>query len=129
MEQGRTTLRLDIAGYERVMEGADMRASVLTLGPGQCVPWHYHSGITDSFVCLDGPMEVETRAPRATHRLAPGQRCEVAPMTAHTVRGVDGGPCRFLLMQGVGVYDNVAVGGADNVAVGGADKVAVGGAG
>jgi hypothetical protein len=34
----------------------------------------------------------------------------VAPKTAHTVRGADGGPRQFLLMQGVGVYDNVAVG-------------------
>jgi hypothetical protein len=41
-----------------------MRASVLTLAVGECVPWHYHSTITDSFVCLEGPMEVETRAPR-----------------------------------------------------------------
>jgi hypothetical protein len=53
---------------------------------------------------------VETRAPRAVHRLVAGQRCEVTPKTAHTVRRVDGGPCQFLLMQGVGVYDNVAVG-------------------
>ena len=110
MEQGAQTMRLVIAGYDRVMEGADMRASILTLAAGECVPWHYHSTITDSFVCLDGPMEVETRAPRALHRLDPGGRCEVTPRTAHTVRGVAGGPCRFLLLQGVGVYDNVAVG-------------------
>jgi len=110
MQEGARGIRLAIAGYERVMEGADMRASVLTLAASECVPWHYHSTITDSFVCLEGPMEVETRAPRAVHRLVSGQRCEVAPKTAHTVRGVDGGPCRFLLMQGVGVYDNVAVG-------------------
>jgi quercetin dioxygenase-like cupin family protein len=110
MQEGARGMRLAIAGYERVMEGADMRASVLTLAAGECVPWHYHSTITDSFVCLEGPMEVETRAPPAVHRLTSGQRCEVAPKTAHTVRGVDGGSCRFLLMQGVGLYDNVAVG-------------------
>ena len=110
MQEGARGIRLEIAGYDRVMEGADMRASVLTLAAGQCVPWHYHSDITDSCVCLEGPMEVETRAPRAVHRLAPGERCEVAPKTAHTVRGQAGGPCKFLLMQGVGVYDNIAVG-------------------
>jgi quercetin dioxygenase-like cupin family protein len=110
MQEGARGMRLAIAGYERVMEGADMRASVLTLAAGECVPWHYHSTITDSFVCLEGPMEVETRAPGALHRLVAGQRCEVVPKTAHTVRGVDGRPCRFLLMQGVGVYDNVVVG-------------------
>ena len=104
-------IRLDIAGYDTVMEGADMRASVLTLAAGQCVPWHYHSEISDRFFCLQGPMVVETRAPRVVHELQVGDSCVVSPNTAHLVRGKDDGPCRFLLLQGVGVYDNVAVGG------------------
>ena len=111
MQEGARGMRLQIAGYETVMEGADMRAVVLTLAAGECVPWHYHSGITDSFVCLEGPMVVETRAPRATHVLQAGQRCVVPPKTAHVVHGVDDGPCKFMVLQGVGVYDNVAVGG------------------
>lgn len=57
-------------------------------------------------------MVVETRAPRATHVLMPGQRCEVLPKTAHHVHGKDGGPCKFMVLQGVGEYDNVAVGGS-----------------
>ena len=51
-----------IAGRELVAEGADLRVQVLTLAAGQCVPWHYHSEISDSFVCLEGPMVVETRS-------------------------------------------------------------------
>ena len=54
MRQGQTGMTLDIAKYECVMEGEDMRAVVLTLDQGQNVPWHYHSAITDSFVCLKG---------------------------------------------------------------------------
>lgn len=111
MEVRARGIRLDIAGYETVMEGADMRASVLTLSAGQCVPWHYHSEISDRFFCLQGPMVVETRAPRRQYELAVGETCLIAPNTAHTVRGKHDGPCRFLLLQGVGVYDNVAVGG------------------
>ena len=110
MKEGNRAFTLAIAGYEVIMEGQDMRASILTLAAGQCVPWHYHSEISDKFVCLDGPMVVETRAPRATHVLQPGQHCEVPPKTAHYVHGKDDGPCRFLILQGVGVYDNVAVG-------------------
>jgi quercetin dioxygenase-like cupin family protein len=102
----------EIAGWEVVMEGHDMRAVVLTLAAGQAVPWHYHSDITDSFVCLEGPMIVQTRAPRAAHVLMPGERCEVPPKTAHYVHGKDGGACKFMVLQGVGEYDNVAVGGA-----------------
>ena len=108
---GMTGLRNAIAGWELAMEGQDMRAVVLTLAAGQSVPWHYHSDITDSFVCLEGPMVVETRAPRAMHRLMPGERCEVPPKTAHWVRGENDGPCKFMILQGVGDYDNVAVGG------------------
>ena len=100
-----------IAGRQIVAEGADLRVQVLTLAAGQCVPWHYHSEISDHFVCLEGPMIVETRAPRAAHRLQPGQRCHVPPKTAHYVHGSDGGPCKFLIVQGVGVYDFNPVGG------------------
>lgn len=102
-------IHLTIAGYEVVMDGADMRAVMLTLGAGEHVPWHYHSETIDHFFCLEGPMVVETRAPRATHELAAGENCAVAPKTAHFVHGKNDGPCRFLLLQGIGAYDNVAV--------------------
>ena len=75
------------------------------------MPWHYHTEISDSFVCLKGPMVVETRAPRHVYRLVPGERCAVPPKTAHYVHGEADGPCKFLNVQGVGVYDFVAVGG------------------
>jgi len=100
----------DITAFEVIMEGEDMRAVVLTLAAGQSVPWHYHTDITDSFVCIEGSLVVETRAPRETHVLSPGQRCEVPPKTAHYVHGKDGGACKFMVLQGVGEYDNVAVG-------------------
>ena len=111
MDTSSQAIRLEIAGYDTVMEGADMRALVLTLDAGQSVPWHYHSNITDCFFCLEGPMVVETRAPRSLRELEAGDSCTVPPRTAHTVHGKDGGPCRFLILQGVGVYDNIAVGG------------------
>jgi quercetin dioxygenase-like cupin family protein len=97
---------------EVVMEGKDMRASILTLAPGQCVPWHYHSEVTDVFFCLEGPMVVETRAPRAERVLQVGESLAVPPRTAHRVQGLNGGRCRFLILQGVGDYDFRGVGGA-----------------
>ena len=100
-----------IAGRETVMEGADMRVSVLTLGPGDCIPWHYHSQITDIFVCLEGSLVVETRAPQNHYTLKQSERCSVPPKIAHYVHGEEDGPAKFLIIQGVGVYDNVPVGG------------------
>ena len=100
----------EIADREPVMEGADMRVSVLTLGSGDCIPWHYHSEITDAFVCLEGSLVVETRAPRNQYVLNPGERCEVPPKVAHYVHGENDGPAKFLIVQGVGLYDNAPVG-------------------
>jgi len=37
--------------------------------------------------------------------------CAVPPKTAHYVHGAADGPCKFLIVQGVGVYDFVPVGG------------------
>src|ERR1700686_4110990 len=108
--QVRSRSHYEIAERELVAEGADLRVQVLTLASGQAVPWHYHNEVTDSFVCLEGPMEVETRAPRNIYRLDPGQRCAVPPKTAHHVHGVAAGGCKFLIIQGVGVYDFIPVG-------------------
>jgi len=108
--QDRSRSNYEVADREIVAEGTDLRVQVLTLAEGQCVPWHYHSAITDSFVCLEGPMVVETRAPRKSYRLEPGQRCAVPPRTAHYVHGEGGGRCKFMVIQGVGVYDFIPVG-------------------
>lgn len=100
----------EIAGRELVVEGADIRVQVLTLDPGQSVPWHYHNDISDWFVGLEGKTIVETRAPRDRFELAPGERCNVGPLTAHSVHG-GGEPCKFMIIQGVGSYDFNLVGG------------------
>ena len=111
MEKRTKGTGLNISGYDTVMEGADMRALVLTLAAGESVPWHWHSEITDRFFCLKGPMVVETRAPRQAVELQAGDSFVVPPKTAHYVHGKNDGPCRFLVLQGVGVYDNLPVGG------------------
>src|SRR5262249_6988452 len=59
----------EIADRDLIAEGVDVRVQVLTLAAGQAVPWHYHSEITDTMVCLEGPMVVETRAPRNNYVL------------------------------------------------------------
>jgi quercetin dioxygenase-like cupin family protein len=96
-----------IAGDDVIAQGTDLKVSILTLSAGQCVPWHHHSNVSDRFFCMEGPMVVETRAPRAIHVLRPGETCMVPPMTAHYVHGQNDGPCRFMIVQGVGVYDYI----------------------
>ena len=60
-----------------IAEVPGLRVRRLALGPGQSVPWHHHSNITDTFFCMEGPMQVLTRDPRATHVLDPGASCSV----------------------------------------------------
>ncbi|NQU62027.1 MAG: cupin domain-containing protein [Rhodospirillales bacterium] len=87
----------------------DVRVQILTLGKGQEVPWHYHTDVTDTFFCLDGPMVVNTKDDNEAHELQVGDTYAVPPKTAHQVTGKNWGPCRFLIVQGVGEYDFVPV--------------------
>ena len=90
-----------------VAEAPGLRVRELVLSRGQCVPWHYHTRITDTFFCMEGPMLVHTRDPHARHVLHPGGTLAVGPGTPHRVTGLDDGPCRFMIVQGVGTYDYV----------------------
>jgi len=93
---------------ETIAEAPNLRVRLLVLGEGQCVPWHYHNNITDTFFCMEGPMQVTTRNPDGVHVLEAGGSCAVKPGTPHLVAGVDDQPCKFMVVQGVGVYDYVA---------------------
>ena len=95
----------EIERHEVVAETDVLRVGILTLSSGQEVPWHCHSQVSDTFICLEGALSVETRVPKARHLLSVGESCVVPPMTVHRVTGTDGGRARFLLVQGVGTYD------------------------
>jgi quercetin dioxygenase-like cupin family protein len=101
----------DVAGYEILAETPELRMIVLTLDRGQEVPWHWHSNVSDRFFCMQGPMVVETRAPREVFELNPGDTCIVPARRAHRTMGKAGGPCRFAVLQGIGAYDFNPVGG------------------
>lgn len=94
-----------VEAHEVVAETPDLRMVVLTLAPGQEVPWHWHSNVVDNVICLEGPMVVETRAPRERFELRAGERCAVPAKRAHRVSGKEGGRCKFAIVQGVGRYD------------------------
>jgi quercetin dioxygenase-like cupin family protein len=94
---------------DTVAKAPGLRIIVQSLGPWQCVPWHRHDVIADSFFCLDQPMRVETRDPRRSHVLLPGETLTVPKGMPHFVSGVAGGPSRALLVQGVGQYNHVPV--------------------
>lgn len=96
---------------EILAETGELRVSRFTLAPGEVIPWHYHTHVRDRYVGLDGGITIETRAPRGSHHLVPGGEYEVAPKTAHQVSNQGASVARFLLVQGLGEYDFVPIGG------------------
>ena len=91
---------------ETIAAGSDVRARLYTLAPGEVIPWHYHTTVTDWYFCLAGRLRVETQVPRVDERLALGGSYKIPPKTAHRIsNGGNREDCRFLLLQGVGVYD------------------------
>ncbi len=101
-----------IAGREILAKTDNLQVQILSLAAGECIPWHYHSQVDDTFVCLDGPMEVITKNPDTAQRLEPGETYKVPVRKAHKVQGVDGGPCRFVIVQGIGAHDFLTIDGA-----------------
>ena len=93
-----------------VAKGADVLVREYTLDPGETIPWHRHTEVSDYYYGLEGIVVVETRVPQARHEIPTGQSASVTPPTVHQVSNQSGQRCRFLLIQGVGKHDFVKAG-------------------
>ena len=93
----------------RHAERPGFRISELQISPTQQVPWHYHSNVQDVFYVVEGQLRLFLREPEEEVRLGPGETYSVRPRRPHLV--VNGGDCSatFLLLQGIGEYDFVAL--------------------
>jgi len=88
-----------------IAKGSDVGVQERTLAPGQEIPWHYHTVITDTTYCLEGTVRIEMLDPAEQVLLGTGQSHAVPTNRPHRVTSHGDGPCRFLLVQGVGKYD------------------------
>jgi quercetin dioxygenase-like cupin family protein len=91
-----------------------VQARLFTLAPGETIPWHSHSSVTDWYFVLEGALSIETRAPADHQLLTVGQTYRIPPKTAHLVTNRSDSDTRFLLVQGVGAYDFLRVEGLAN---------------
>jgi quercetin dioxygenase-like cupin family protein len=96
-----------IAARESLLDTPEARVSLMTLDPGQRIPPHCHTAVTDTTLCLAGLAEMTLCAPDERRRLTPGDRTDVAPGRVHSLRNAGTIPCRLLLIQGGGSYDFV----------------------
>ena len=86
-------------------QSCNFRVQVRTLAPGEVIPWHYHTIITDTTYCIEGTLQIEMLDPPERVLLAVGQSYVVPTNRPHQVTSHGEGLCRFLLVQGVGKYD------------------------
>ena len=100
-----------VKSIEPIMIGSDVQARLFTLAPAETIPWHFHSAVTDWYFVLEGVLSIETRAPADQRELIVGESYHIAPKTAHLVWNRSEADTRFLLVQGVGPYDFLRVGG------------------
>ncbi len=101
--------RYEVDDRQIIVKTPDVRVVILTLGKDQEVPYHFHTVVTDTVTCLNGPMVVNTLDDPDGKVLQEGEIFTIPPETPHRVAGKDGGPCKFLIVQGVGKYDVVFV--------------------
>jgi quercetin dioxygenase-like cupin family protein len=90
-----------------IAETSNLRVSEFTLRSSESLPWHHHSEVDDTFYCLEGLIDVETRQPAQRFVLRPGEKCVVPAKTVHRSGNAANGTSRYLLIQGVGHYDFV----------------------
>lgn len=101
-----------VKAIEPVAVGSDVQARIFTLAPGETIPWHFHNAVSDWYLVLEGVLSVETRAPRDARLVTVGGSYRIPAKTAHQIANRSESDARFLLVQGVGAYDFVKVGGA-----------------
>ena len=92
---------------ETIAEALDLRVRLLALGEGQCVPWHYHNNISDTFYVIEGDLRLYLQQPKEDVRLGPGESYAVAAGRPHLVTNAGSTSMTILVLQGVGEYDYV----------------------
>jgi mannose-6-phosphate isomerase-like protein (cupin superfamily) len=85
------------------------RISEMQIGPTQTIPWHYHTRTQDTFYVLIGTIRIFTREPEEEVCLTVGQTYAVPPGRPHLVTNPGEVSAVFLVLQGMGEHDFVAL--------------------
>ena len=93
----------------RHAERPGFRISELQISPTQFVPWHCHTKISDTFYVIEGSIRLLLKDPVEEILLAPGETYVVRKRRPHRVENAGSTSATFLVLQGVGEYDYVAL--------------------
>jgi len=84
---------------------SDVRITHTILGPGEEIPWHAHSEVTDTFYVVKGVLTIMMRIPTHEVTLRPGETHQTSARQQHRVVNNGTSRAEFFLIQGIGVYD------------------------
>ena len=97
----------DVSEREMIVETDDVRVHTLQLTAEQIIPWHRHSVVNDTFVCMRGPMTIRTDGDDKEITLMPGERYTAAAGVEHCVEPATESGTKFLLIQALGKHDYI----------------------
>jgi quercetin dioxygenase-like cupin family protein len=72
-----------VKNVEPIMSATNAQARIFTLAPGQNIPWHHHSKVTDHYFVLRGSLTIRQRGPDSECELQAGERHQIMPGTPH----------------------------------------------
>ncbi|MDB5805950.1 MAG: hypothetical protein JWN73_3272 [Betaproteobacteria bacterium] len=106
----RQSRHFSVSSRKLIAEGSDMFVKEFSFGPNEGIPWHSHSQVFDIFYCLEGQLQIESAEiangqARPCVMLDAGESTRIEAGTPHHPSNPGTGPCRFLLIQGIGQYD------------------------
>jgi mannose-6-phosphate isomerase-like protein (cupin superfamily) len=85
------------------------RIAEMQIGPTQTIPWHYHTEAQDMFYVLSGTIRIFMREPDEEVCLTVTQTYAVRPGRPHLVTNAGDTSAVFLVLQGMGEHDFVAL--------------------
>ena len=100
--QANKTSNYEVKSVQPINGGSDMQARLFTLGPGDTVPWHCHTKTSDHYFVLEGVLTILTEDVRV---VSMGGDYKITPGIRHQITNSSAADCRFLQLQGVGVFD------------------------
>jgi mannose-6-phosphate isomerase-like protein (cupin superfamily) len=89
-------------------ERVGFKITELLLGVGQCIPWHRHSKVFDTFYVIEGRLRIDMEEPQEHVILLPTQTYTVIRRRPHRVASDNDESVRFLVIgdaQDQGSYD------------------------
>jgi mannose-6-phosphate isomerase-like protein (cupin superfamily) len=104
-----TSRAYEVERRRRHGEWPGFRITEMQISRTQTIPWHYHTEVQDTFYVISGTIRIFVREPEEQVCLTVGQTYTVRPRRPHLVINAGIASAVFLVLQGMGEHDFVAL--------------------